>query len=63
MTNSALLDGNIKGSSLDIDVIYENKNDMLKNHEKIISLAHDVEKTLFFGILKNDFLATLNPEY
>lgn len=63
MTNSALLDGNIKGSSLDIDVIYENKSDMLENHEKIISLARDVEKTLFFGILKTDFLATLNPEY
>ena len=63
MTNSALLDGNTQGSSLDIDVIYENKNDILINHEKIIMLAHEIEKTLFFGILKDDFLATLYPEY
>lgn len=63
MTNTALLDGNVKGSSLDIDVIYENKSDMLKNHGQIISSAHDVEKTLFFGILKNNFLETLSPEY
>lgn len=51
------------GSSLDIDVICENQNELMSDFEKIISSAHNKEKTLFFGILNEDFLLSLNPVY
>lgn len=51
-------------SRIDIDVIKENlkinnTDDLIKEIEQV----HDTEKSMFFGMLKEDFLKTLNPEY
>jgi hypothetical protein len=31
--------------------------------EELINEGHEIEKRLFFSLLKKEFLATLNPEY
>jgi uncharacterized protein (TIGR04255 family) len=51
-----------KGSSVDIDLIFE-KNIDIANCESLIDDAHGIEKKLFFGVLQEDFLESLNPEY
>lgn len=51
-------------SRIDIDVIKENLT--IKDTEealKVIEQVHETEKGLFFGMLKEEFLQTLNPEY
>lgn len=59
-------DGTIlaKKSVIDIDVIRQGFE--LKNLEEMFSLideTHLHEKTVFFGLMKEDFLNSLNPEY
>jgi len=52
-------------SIIDIDVIKDFSTIELSQSivfEKITE-AHTLEKEIFFGLLKNDFLKTLNPEY
>lgn len=62
--NAALNNIKITGSVIDIDVIYDkDQKSMLINFLKIVSQAHDLEKKIFFGILKEKFLKRLNPEY
>ncbi len=51
-------------SLIDLDIIRQdlaitNSSDLFK----IIDIAHAKEKKLFFELLKDDFLVTLNPEY
>jgi uncharacterized protein (TIGR04255 family) len=51
-------------SRIDIDVIKENL--IINDTEevlKVIEQVHETEKNMFFGMLKDDFLKTLNPEY
>ncbi|MCK4797634.1 MAG: TIGR04255 family protein [Spirochaetes bacterium] len=61
------IDNQIKsGSIIDIDTSIIDKeilNNFFKNHKDILENAHYEEKYLFFSLLKNDFLKTLNPEY
>lgn len=51
-----------KGSILDIDLV-TSRTDILTNLDEVIEKAHSLEKRLFFGLLKDDFLKEFNPEY
>jgi len=55
--------GNRHGSLLDITCALNKPDNFFNNLEQIISKSHDLEKELFFGLLKDEFLITLNPEY
>lgn len=65
-SNANIIIDNIakKGSIIDIDIGY-NKSDNIFSTEfpQLLQESHEEEKKLFFGLLKPDFLATLNPEY
>lgn len=64
LTNMAILaDRNTKGSSIDLDIMSEKNINGIEKFETIINSAHDLEKKLFFSILKDDFLVEFNPEY
>jgi len=68
VANNALIqtdDGNqTKGSLIDIDVSNQSqKMPFFENVERLLNEAHQIEKTKFFELLKDDFLATLNPVY
>lgn len=52
------------GSVLDIDTFtLESGNNFFENIESLLREAHDAQKVIFFGLLKPEFLATLNPVY
>lgn len=52
------------GSVLDVDVSIENlSTNFLVNSEEVLNKVHKVEKETFFGLLKNDFINELNPQY
>lgn len=51
----------IKGSIIDIDTNVE--IDKFDNFQDAIECAHRAEKTLFFDLLGNEFLSSLNPVY
>lgn len=52
------------GSIIDIDTfIASGIEDFFRNKEELINNGHDKEKELFFSLLKEDFLKTLNPQY
>lgn len=54
----------ITGSVIDLDVLYEkDTKNMLNNFLKIVDEAHNLEKRIFFGILREDFLHQFHPEY
>jgi uncharacterized protein (TIGR04255 family) len=67
IANNVTLQNNLskkKGSLLDISLVLKNPNDNFFNDiSVIINKAHLLEKKLFFGLLKSDFLKTLNPIY
>ena len=50
-------------SLIDIDVSLEQEHLHNSTIINTLDVAHTIEKELFFGLLKSDFLATLNPEY
>lgn len=51
-------------STIDIDVITEGVNVIsVKEILDLVQKVHDTEKQIFFKILKEDFLKTLNPKY
>ena len=53
-----------KGSIIDIDTSVEGPgNDIYRNLNELIKEGHIEEKKLFFGLLKEEFLSKLNPEY
>jgi uncharacterized protein (TIGR04255 family) len=54
--------GQKTGSLIDVTCVY-NKQDALQSFATIIDEAHKMEKEVFFGLLKPEFLATLKPEY
>ncbi len=67
-SNSAIMNVNrpnrIDGSIIDIDTFKEYEdNYFLENVATEIENAHQTEKTLFFSLLKGDFIETLNPQY
>jgi hypothetical protein len=52
------------GSVIDIDTSIVKKDGiLLKDIKKLMFKGHDEEKKLFFSLLKNDYLQSLNPEY
>jgi uncharacterized protein (TIGR04255 family) len=52
------------GSIIDIDTIRNySENKFLSDYKTELKLAHDVEKGIFFDLLKPDFLQSLNPIY
>lgn len=52
------------GSVLDIDtVLVFNLENFFSEKESLINEGHQIEKELFFSLLKNSFLENLNPEY
>jgi uncharacterized protein (TIGR04255 family) len=53
-----------KGSILDIDTLLTKcDSDFVKNYRTLLEEMHKAEKSLFFSILKPEFVATLKPEY
>jgi uncharacterized protein (TIGR04255 family) len=67
VSNSAMLgtdDGAVRGSVLDLDVwLGPTDFDLFRNGLAKFSEAHQFEKQIFFGLLKPDYLATLNLIY
>lgn len=67
VSNSAIVDsgdGARVGSILDVDVWLGPVDfDLFQNAVAKFGEAHEFEKQIFFGLLKPDFLATLNPIY
>ena len=54
----------VEGSLIDIDTaLLEFPKDSIVDLGSYIEQAHIEEKKLFFGLLKSEFIKTLNPEY
>ncbi len=54
----------IKGSIIDIDVVYKNNLDnIFENLRDVIDISHIDEKFLFFSLLNAEYVKTLKPEY
>jgi uncharacterized protein (TIGR04255 family) len=54
----------LDGSIIDIDVEYKKAFENFFEHSReIAEIAHEDEKIIFFGLLKDKFLKSLNPEY
>jgi uncharacterized protein (TIGR04255 family) len=52
------------GSVIDIDTFTQNNiNEFFSTKETIIEKIHQNEKSLFFSLLKEEFINTLNPNY
>ena len=67
VANSAILgtgDGARHGSIIDVDVWLGSLDfELFQNGLEKFRESHQLEKQIFFGLLKSDFLATLNPVY
>jgi uncharacterized protein (TIGR04255 family) len=67
VVNSAILgtgDGVRRGSVLDVDVWLRSLDfDLFQDGLAKFGEAHQFEKQIFFGLLKPEFLTTLNPTY
>jgi uncharacterized protein (TIGR04255 family) len=67
MANAAMIEVQgkiVQGSVIDIDVVYALPGtDFFQNIGNIINILHNEEKRLFFDLLVDTFLKTLNPEY
>lgn len=65
--NDSTPEGTIERISIiDVDVIHENLNLNLEEIDKLIftiESSHQCEKEIFFGILKPEFINSLNPQY
>lgn len=52
------------GTLIDIDTVYNGDvTNFFEDAEEIIKEGHLVEKEIFFNLLKNDFIESLNPTY
>lgn len=52
------------GSVIDIDTLLVTPTkDLAREYPVLVDKMHGAEKTLFFALLKTDFVATLRPEY
>lgn len=65
MTKRRSANGGERMSSLFDVNVYENFNasDSVEFIIKLLNKIHQVEKETFFGLLKSDFIKSLNPEY
>jgi uncharacterized protein (TIGR04255 family) len=67
MANGAKIDVQgkiVDGSAIDIDVVFSKPcPEFFKNIEGVAQELHSEEKMLFFSLLDEAFLKTLNPEY
>ena len=66
ITNSVHVKNNAidaDGSLIDITTVLKHNMLSLDKCIENINLAHDGEKQLFYSLLKEDFLKTLNPQY
>lgn len=63
LANATTLNNKNKGSTVDIDIITDKNTTILTDFKGIVNAAHELEKKLFFSILKPDFLNKFNPEY
>jgi uncharacterized protein (TIGR04255 family) len=65
--NAANIDGNpTKASLIDIDCIYEfncREAVFYSSYKQVLEKMHLANKEVFFGLLKNDLLMNLNPEF
>jgi uncharacterized protein (TIGR04255 family) len=65
--NAAIINGNQTAQSLiDIDCIYNFDCDtaaFFSSYKDILEATHIFNKRVFFGLLKDNLLSTLNPEY
>ncbi len=53
-----------RASIIDIDTSIESENiNFFEDMNSILGKGHSIEKEIFFGLLKDDFLKSLNPEY
>ncbi|MGI8543327.1 MAG: TIGR04255 family protein [Aridibacter sp.] len=53
-----------RGSVIDIDTFIQGeKIEFFENMNSILQKSHSIEKEIFFGLLKNEFLESLSPEY
>jgi len=55
-----------RASVVDIDCVVSIEEDgesFSESYWEIVTNAHDKEKTLFFSLLTDDFVSTLQPEY
>lgn len=62
LANNSVLNNTIPGSTIDIDIIKENDAAILTNLKANIELAHNVEKQIFFSLLKEEYLAKFSQE-
>lgn len=52
------------GSVIDINTLYKATGEkFFADMENLLEKGHIIEKKLFFSLLKDEFLSTLNPEY
>jgi uncharacterized protein (TIGR04255 family) len=52
------------GSIIDVDTfMFSDLKSFFDEKTNVLSKGHDKEKELFFSLLQNEFLLTLNPEY
>jgi uncharacterized protein (TIGR04255 family) len=66
--NQLKLEGNNqvveRGSVIDIDTFIQGERiEFFENMNSILEKSHTIEKEIFFGLLKDKFLESLNPEY
>jgi uncharacterized protein (TIGR04255 family) len=55
---------NIKGSAFDVDTyLASGEGDLFEQMNELLEEAHLIQKNLFFGLLKPDFLESLKPSY
>jgi uncharacterized protein (TIGR04255 family) len=64
LANEALLANKEKGSTFDVDVIFEKSGNISNNNfSEIVRTSHGVAKNKFFGLLKDEYIKTLDPVY
>ena len=63
IANKAKMKKKVSGSTIDIDVIFEDSSKITADFNALVDKAHNCSKRLFFGILEEEFLNTFNPEY
>lgn len=62
ISNNALSDTK-KGSIIDIDTVIENNEIDFEHLDDYLNVLHESSKSLFFDLLKDEFIETLNPSY
>ena len=66
LINGAVYEADNKTTDVSIIDIHAVQKVTIKNTEELVDTTnkmHDIEKEVFFSLLKDEFLATLNPEY